>query len=74
MVIIDEEVAWLVRMGLGALCSIAKEKGFNGGILLALHTEIKKENGSYKDDCADLGIPAGVAQFTLKGKLVALFG
>ena len=35
MVIIDEEVAWLVRMGLGALCSIAKEKGFNGGILQA---------------------------------------
>jgi len=47
---------------------------FHGGVLLALHTEVKKENGSYKSNCGDLGIPADVVQMTLKGKLVALFG
>ena len=70
----DEVVAWLERVGLESLCSIAREQGFNGGVLLALHTEVKKEPNSYKLDCNDLGIPAGVVQITLKGKLVALFG
>ena len=67
-------IAWLEREGLGALCSIAREQGFDGGVLLALHSEARKENGSYKSDCTDLGIPAGAIQIKLKGRLVALFG
>ena len=70
----DEVVAWLEQEGLVALSSIAKEQGFNGGILLGLHLEAKKEHGTFKADCNDLGIPAGAIQITLKGKLVALFG
>ena len=48
-------VAWLEREGLGALSSIAREHDFDGSILLALHTDVKKENGTFKDDCNDLG-------------------
>ena len=70
----EEVVAWLERVGLGELSSIARNQGFNGGVLLALHTEVKKEPNSYKSDCSDLGITAGVVRMTLKGKLVALFG
>jgi len=66
-------VAWLEREGLGSLCLIAREQEFNGGILLTLHTEVKKENGAFKLDCLDLGIPVGAVQITLKGKLVALW-
>ena len=62
------------RVGLGELCSMARNKKFNGGILLALRTEIWKEPNSYKSDCEELGIPAGAIRITLKGKLVALFG
>jgi len=67
-------VKWLEREGLGSLCSTAREQGFHGGILLALHTEVKKENGAFKSNCVDLGIPVGAVRITLKGKLVALFG
>ena len=67
-------IAWLESEGLGGLSSIAREQGFNGGILLALYNETKKESNSYKSDCQDLGIPAGVVQITLKGKLAILFG
>ena len=67
-------VAWLEREGLGSLTLIAREHKVNGGVLLALHTEVKKEPNSYKSDCSDLGIPVGAVQLTLKGKLVALFG
>jgi len=65
---------WLESEGLVSLCRLAREQGFNGGVLLALHVEIKKQPNSFTSDCKELGIPAGVVQFTLKGKLVALFG
>ena len=70
----DEVGAWLEREGLGALSLIVKEQGLDGSILLALHTEAKKENGTYKDDTAGLGISDLPLQLKLKGKLVALFG
>ena len=66
-------VAWLECEGLGALCSMAKEQRFNGGILLALY-DVRMDAATFKSDCMDLGIPVGVVQITLKGKLVALFG
>ena len=66
-------VAWLEREGLGSLCSIAREQGFNGGILLALY-EVRTDAATFKSDCMDLGIPVGAVQITLKGRLVALFG
>ena len=70
----DEVVAWLEREGLDVLSSMARDQGFDGGILLALYSETKKERNSYKSDCSDLGIPAGVIQLKLKGRLVVLFG
>ena len=66
-------VAWLEREGLGALSSIAREQGFDGGILLALY-DVRMDAPTYKSDCNDLGIPAGAIQIKLKGRLVALFG
>ena len=68
----DEVVAWLEREGLGALCSIAKDREFDGGILLALYDE--RADTQYGVDCKDLGIPAGAVQLKLKGRLVVLFG
>ena len=53
-------VAWLECEGLGSLCAIAKEQGFNGAILLALH-KVCTDPAAYKSDCNDLGIPAGGA-------------
>jgi len=70
----DEVVAWLENEGLGSLCALAKEQGLDGSILLALHTEVKKENSTYKDDCSGLRINGLPLQLKLKGKLVALFG
>jgi len=52
---------------------MAKEQRFNGGILLALY-DVRMDAATFKSDCMDLGIPVGVVQITLKGKLVALFG
>jgi len=52
---------------------MAKEQGFNGGVLLALY-DVRLDAPTFKSGCSDLGIPAGVVQITLKGKLVALFG
>ena len=69
----DEVVAWLESEGLGALSSIAREQGFDGSILLALHS-VRMEPVAFKSDCNDLGIPGGAVQIKLKGKLVALFG
>ena len=65
-------VAYLEREGLGALSSIAREQGFDGGILLALY-DVRMDAPTYKSDCNDLGIPAGAIQIKLKGRLVALF-
>ena len=67
-------VAWLESEGLGALSSIAREQGFDGGILLALYNETKKEPNSYKADCTDLGITTAALQIKLKGRLATLFG
>jgi len=64
-------VAWLEREGLGTLCSIAVEQGFDGGTLLALHSE---DPHSFKDDCNGLGIKGLSLQPKFKGRLVALFG
>ena len=69
----EEVTAWLEREGLGALCALAREHGFDGSILLALY-EVRMDATTFKSDCTDLGIPAGVMQIKLKGKLVALFG
>ena len=69
----DEVVAWLEREGLGSLCLTAREHGFDGSILLALH-KVCADSQSFGSDCNDLGIPAGAVRFRLKGKLVALFG
>ena len=70
----DEVVARLEREGLGELCPEAKEQGLDGSILLALHTEVMKENGTFKENCTGLGITGLPLQLKLKGKLVALFG
>ena len=37
---------------------MAKDQRFDGGILFGLHNETKKENGTFKTDCTDLGITA----------------
>ena len=70
---VAEVVAWLERVGLGELSSIAREQGVDGSILLALY-EVRMDAPTFKSDCSDLGIPAGAVQLKLKGKLVALFG
>ena len=69
-------VAWLEGEWLGELYAIAREQGLDGSILLALHSETKKENGTYTPDCHGLGINGLPLQLRLKlkGKLVALFG
>ena len=66
-------VAWLESEGLGELSSVARDLGFDGSILLALH-KVCADSQSFGSDCNDLGIPAGAVRFRLKGKLVALFG
>ena len=66
-------ISWLECEGLGSLCSIAREQGLDGSILLALHNEAKKENGTYKDDCTGLGITGLPLQLRLRGKLAVLF-
>ena len=70
----DEVVAWLEREGLGELSLIAMEQGLDGPSLFALFNETKKENGTYKSDCTDLGIKVGGLQIKLKGRLAILFG
>jgi len=65
-------VAWLDREGLGALSSIARDQGFDGGVLLGLYNETK--NGTFKTDCNDLGITTAAVQIKLKGRLATLFG
>ena len=67
-------VAWLESEGLGTLSSNAREQGFDGGILLGLNNETKKEHNSYKTDCTDLGITTAALQIRLRGKLATLFG
>ena len=69
----DEVVGWLEREGLGSLCSIAREQGLDGTILLALH-KVCADSVSFSHDCNDLGIPVGAVRLKLKGNLVALFG
>ena len=69
----DEVIAWLEREGLGALGELAGEKGFDGSVLFALY-EVRLDGGTFMGDCNALGIPAGVLQIKLKGKLVSLFG
>jgi len=69
----EEVVVWLETEGLAALLSIAREKGFDGSILFALHG-VRMEPVAFKSDCNDIGIPAGAVQLKLKGKLVTLFG
>ena len=66
-------VAWLESEGLGALSSVARDQGFNGGVLLALY-DVRMDKEAYNSDCSELGIPAGMVRITLRGKLVALFG
>jgi len=67
-------IAWLEREGLGELSLIAKEQGLDGPSLFALFNETKKDNGTYKSNCNDLGITAGGLQIKLKGRLAILFG
>ena len=66
-------IAWLESVGLGALSSIAKEQGFDGSILLALH-KVCTDSQSFVSDCTGLGIKGLPLQLKFKGKLVALFG
>ena len=69
----DEVVAWLEREGLGSLCSIAREQGLDGSILLALF-KVCTDSLLFGADCTGLGISGLPLQLKLKGKLVALFG
>jgi len=46
--------------------SIVREQEFDGSIILALHNEAKKENGTYKDDCTGLGITGLPLQLRLR--------